>query len=598
MKIVFISYDFIRNGYPEMPYSIAVLIAAIKTHQCLQEFKTEHHSINLSQLFFETENNNQEVLNKVCEQNSLLAQRYTSEASHIAIGVNAWSSLYVKDLLQKLKGVNYSGKIILGGYEITALSDQALAIEYPEATFFIRGYAEQVLCKILLNDISVEERFFIGTTDTLQIISPYQTKVLAPKTKAYLETKRGCPHKCSFCEWGNSKICKKVLYIDLDHVKKDLFILEKAGVKHINVLDGTFNIGKNYPEILRAIFKLTNAHVTLQCHFKNLDQNQKSEEFIQLCHDYRDRITLELGVQTIIKSEDLLIGRNNKIEKIEKGINLLNKHKINYSVSIIYGIPGQTKESFMETINWLLMRNCFNICAYPLRIPRNSNIYEKKQEYEVAELYNQDNVKTVVSSNSFTIADFEKMTNYSKILSKQQTRIDYLETVENLIFYILEVNSQNSTYEIVEITQRQCLGLDMRRIIRILTAWSDFKPELKDEAFKIRERLLSEMGNSEFDVTDLLPYFYDEAKSKKMFDQLNEIAKIQETILRIFAQCDYKNEDFMKAMKSHPLTSDFEEDLLYLLLPQGAWYYIDEWGKTFSAERQVLDNGIFIIFKK
>ncbi len=597
MKIVFISYDFIRDGYPEMPYSIAVLIAAIKTHQSLQGFKTEHHSINLSNLFSATKNNNQEVLDKVRKQNSSLVKRYSGEASHIAIGVNAWSSLYVKDLLQKLKDVNYSGNIILGGYEITALSNQQLAIEYPEGTFFIRGYAEQVLCKILLNEICEGERFFTGTTENLKVVSPYQTKVLAPKVKAYLETKRGCPHKCGFCEWGNSKICKKTIYIDLEHVNKDLVILKKTGVEHVNVLDGTFNIGSNYTEVLRAILKLTNANITLQCHFKTLEGKKNSSEFIQLCCENKNRITLEFGVQTIIPSEELIIGRENDHEKIKSGIELLNKHKINYSVSIIYGIPGQTKESFMKTIDWLLQRNCYNIFAYPLRIARNSVLYDKRQEHNVEEGYNQDLVKTVCSSNSFSMEDLKTMTSYSNILIRQQRTIDFLDPKESLIFYILEANSFEGRYEIIEITQRLSLKLNLRLIASLLTTWSDFKPEMKEEAHEIREELLSRMDNSDYNVTALLPYFYDQAKSKRMFDQLAVIASNQEIILRIFAQCDPKNENFMKAMKAHPLTKDFDDELLYLFQMQGAWNYFDKQGNTFYTERQVIENGIILVFK-
>ena len=51
-----------------------------------------------------------------------------------------------------------------------------------------------------------------------------------------LETTRGCPYKCVFCEWGggiNTKIYKK----DVSIVKRDVLALKKAGYRDA-YLDG------------------------------------------------------------------------------------------------------------------------------------------------------------------------------------------------------------------------------------------------------------------------------------------------------------------------------------------------------------------------
>jgi len=54
-----------------------------------------------------------------------------------------------------------------------------------------------------------------------------------------IETTRGCPYKCVFCEWGggiNTKIYKK----DLDIVKRDIVALKKAGYRDAYLTDANF----------------------------------------------------------------------------------------------------------------------------------------------------------------------------------------------------------------------------------------------------------------------------------------------------------------------------------------------------------------------
>ena len=54
-----------------------------------------------------------------------------------------------------------------------------------------------------------------------------------------LETTRGCPYKCVFCEWGggiNTKIYKK----DVSIVKRDILALKKAGYRDAYLTDANF----------------------------------------------------------------------------------------------------------------------------------------------------------------------------------------------------------------------------------------------------------------------------------------------------------------------------------------------------------------------
>ncbi|MBK6965073.1 MAG: hypothetical protein IPH20_14325 [Bacteroidales bacterium] len=87
----------------------------------------------------------------------------------------------------------------------------------------------------------------------------------------------------------------------------------------------------------------------------------------------------------------------------------MEENQIDYEVSIIYAIPGQTVESFIDTIEFLIEQGCRNIKAYPLRIPKNSILECRKEDFKVKESKNSMNIPSVISSNSFSSEQREDM---------------------------------------------------------------------------------------------------------------------------------------------------------------------------------------------
>lgn len=56
-----------------------------------------------------------------------------------------------------------------------------------------------------------------------------------------METTRGCPYSCAFCEWGGG-IGTKVIKKDIDIVKRDLLALRKAGFDNTYLNDANFGM--------------------------------------------------------------------------------------------------------------------------------------------------------------------------------------------------------------------------------------------------------------------------------------------------------------------------------------------------------------------
>jgi radical SAM superfamily enzyme YgiQ (UPF0313 family) len=414
-SIIFISFDIRKDDYPSMSYSIAALAASISK----ENHSYSHYSIDL-QHSLEEKLNKESILDIVTKKLQVNIN-YFQKFDFIAISLTSWTIEYCIAFLQML--YDYQGKVILGGYEVTSRTAENLVSAFPRADYFIKGYAEKALKNILNDNTKYESNVITDQIESSDIISPYLTGILATSSKKiHWETKRGCPYKCGFCEWGNST--NKVVYINPEQLSDEITLFSKSTINEINILDGTFNLGNSYLDIFSRLLDLKDVKITCQAKFEKL-LKQDGVKFLELCKKASDRVHLEFGLQTIHKEEMETIGRDNDIIKIEKVLRLLKLNNIDYEVSIIYAIPGQTVESFIDTIEFLITRGCKNIKAYPLSIPKNSVMESQKIDNCIIEGKNKYNVFSVISNNSFPVEQRKDMDNIASRLNNGELFTDF-----------------------------------------------------------------------------------------------------------------------------------------------------------------------------
>lgn len=427
--ILFISFDAPRPDYQPMPYGIATLIAAVQN----AGFTASHYQINIESILTRRHNTSEyvgpikserfkdylnEIKNLVNKQIEDVVP-WIFRFKHVAFTYTRWSKDYCEQAAEILWMNGYvkeptetGGIIIFGGYEITAYNDIQLA-QLDMAHYFIRGYGEKSIIKILKgeegkklesNSSCPYHRVFEEKICDEDIVSPYLTGVLNTLTrKVYWETKRGCPCRCGFCEWGAQSKIERNPIVELsweNRLIKEIELFAKSGVEEINILDGTFNYKKNYIKILRYILEQTDLKVVCQSRFEFLE-----EDYLDLCENYKERIHLEFGIQTIHKQEMVTIGRDNKCDIVLEKMDLLNSKKIAYEISIIYAIPGQTMRSFIDTIEFCIINGCKKIKAFPLQISANSELAKQPQLYTTKQEHADTLVKSVHSSESFDEED-------------------------------------------------------------------------------------------------------------------------------------------------------------------------------------------------
>ncbi len=147
------------------------------------------------------------------------------------------------------------------------------------------------------------------------------------------------------------------------------------------MVDATFNSGKNYIEILQTLIEYNyQGKIALQCRPEMI-----TTKFLDIIEklNLTATVVLELGLQSIHKSEQTLIGRPSNMKSIKRVLNELTERNIEIEISLICGLPNQTIASFLAPIGFCHQNKVPVIHAFPLMLLRGTVLYDKKQELKL-----------------------------------------------------------------------------------------------------------------------------------------------------------------------------------------------------------------------
>ncbi|MDP2386570.1 MAG: radical SAM protein [Bacteroidota bacterium] len=404
-KALVVSYNIVRDGEEAIPLSIASIMAYVKSDpEYGFKFEVDHLPFNL---LVEKEN--------LSEFGNCFKNISLNDYQFIAISCFVWNEYLINPLMKYLRYAGYKNKIILGGSQITYANKEQLRTEYPDCDIFISSYAEKSFLEVLKNED--EKKFYYNSAlDFTCVPSPYLTGTLPMEQGHKMirwETKRGCPFKCSFCAHRNLEN-GRVHYMQLEKAFSELALFKQKEIKRINVLDPIFNMGNHYLEIMKEIdrLKFTNTNFTYQSKIELLTKRDGSE-FLNLIE--KTNAHLELGLQTIIPEEYEVIERKNNTKTIEEQLEVLNKRNISFEVSLIYGLPNQTLDSFKRSIEFVQNKGCKKITAWPLMLLKGTPLFFERDKWNLKEEVIGDfDIPVVTSSATFNKDEWFEMEEVAK----------------------------------------------------------------------------------------------------------------------------------------------------------------------------------------
>jgi radical SAM superfamily enzyme YgiQ (UPF0313 family) len=354
----------------------------------------------------------------------------TNESTDVALGAYIWNEKSLQMILNQIRKYNFPGRIILGGPQIS-YTKANLEKYYPQADVFIRGYGETALVDYMKEQIKTKypevkgihyaggiDKSQSAKTNFDQLPSPFLNKIIPNQKFLRWETQRGCPFSCSFCQHRESANLKR-RHFQFTRIAQEIEWLchRETLVQDLNIVDPTFNSGPNYIDILYELIKYKySGKIALQTRLEMV----KSEFIDAVCKlNETAMIVLEFGLQTIHRNEQKFIDRPSNMTKISEILNIIHNKSIECEVSLIFGLPGQTLDSFKTSIEYCQRHNVKVIHAFPLMLLRGTPLYEQKEKFNLIESdegvcdeidrVQQYGIKHVVSSSTFSYDDWRKM---------------------------------------------------------------------------------------------------------------------------------------------------------------------------------------------
>lgn len=402
-NVLFVSFDLIRPGEIGKSLAVGSILSYLKSHDGIQQRMKFHH-VSINSLTLNGKSGTLSI-------EPFLYEFDLSTFEFVAISAYIWNEYLVNDFIKALRIRGFIGKVILGGYQITYSNQKELPVHYPDIQIFISGFAEESLKELFLMETIFKFPYFLNLPVDFSIMpSPYLTEEIEIPLGASmirLETKRGCPYRCSFCAHRDLS-SNKVFKHPLEKVFHELSLIKEREVKKVNILDPIFNSGKEYLDVMNEINRInSNSTFALQSRFENI-KGSSGDQFLGYCE--KGNYHLEFGLQTADLIESQFINRKNNNVLIEQALNSLNEREISFEVSLIYGLPGQTLDSFKRSVDFVLSKGCKSVKAFPLMLLRGTELYFQKEEWEIKEeILGDFNIPLVTSSKTFSRSDWQQM---------------------------------------------------------------------------------------------------------------------------------------------------------------------------------------------
>jgi putative methyltransferase len=218
----------------------------------------------------------------------------------------------------------------------------------------------------ILNDTS-QPHFFTGEASVPSKFdhSPYadQFEILdrlvsgkGQSMMATLETTRGCPYACNYCDWGSATM-SKVRRFDLERVEKDIDILAVLGVGLVFLADANFGIlprdlniadyladvrtRTGFPSYLHYCTAKNNPDRTVEISEKLFNSNLVREHWLAVQHTDDD-------VLRIADRSNISAGKYREVAT------KLTQSGIPCFVQLILGMPGDTVEKWKTCLGTLM----------------------------------------------------------------------------------------------------------------------------------------------------------------------------------------------------------------------------------------------------
>ena len=368
----------------------------------------------------------------------------------VGLSSYVWNVAYNEALAKEIKRRYPECKLIIGGAETPNKSENFFA-DKPYVDYLIHQEGEISFTGLLQSFVGLKDEETVpgisinrnGKTlmtgpsqrimDLSEVPSPYTMGLFDHLDEMYpgkiwnavIETNRGCPFMCTFCDWGGTTF-SKVKKFGLERIQEELDWMGRNKIEMLTNTDANFGIFKDrdmeITDMLIATKKKYGFPVLFDTNWSKNATVQLVDMAVKLMEsDMMRRFTMALQStnQDVLKNIKRV---NLKEEAMTKVAETAFANDMSVNTELIIGLPGETWESWTQGLCDLLSRDII-VEAYPVTILQNSEMNEPgyKEKHGITQV-------TLKSYFSNIVDEYQETLTGTKDLPEEQMKKLWLWT--------------------------------------------------------------------------------------------------------------------------------------------------------------------------
>lgn len=481
---------------------------------------------------------------------------------------SVWNYEYNKVMAQSIKKEYPFCYIVFGGHSVSPNADDLNKYSYVD--FLTHRFGEESTKALLLELIGNMNFYSIpnisfrdsdtGVVTTHNVPqkdedypSPYLEGIFDDilndgfAFSAILETNRGCPNSCSYCDWGSLK--SKVRLIPMKRVKEEIGWFVKHKIEFVFCADGNFCLFPRDKEIAEYVVECKKKYgypkIFRVCFTKNkLDMVYEiGTMFLSNGLDKAQTLSFQSMNEEALKN----IGRKNiSTEMFKQLMKKYNSTNVATFSELILGLPGETYETFCSGVSTLLNGGQhFSFMVYPCELLPNS---EMAQKWYI-EKYKIKSTKVPFKLVHTIDGESEEITEYGDYVTSTYS-MNTSDWIRSLIFskYVQALHCLGLLRAVAIFYRYEC-GIDYDVFYNKFIEFSKEKSSgvLNAVYNKINKLcqgviLLKNEFVTTCDLTENMLWDFDEFVFLEFYKEFDEFYQETEKFLKSIAECKYSDE--------------------------------------------------------
>jgi len=462
-NIYFFQFNFNYGNEVFIPYSIGLLWSYVKS------FKEICENYTSKQFIFMRESPEKIVLN-------------LDKPNVCALSCYTWNWEINVEVSRLIKEKFPNCLIVFGGPHIP--DDMTYFFDkYPFVDITVHGEGEITFHEILKENIKpnsqIDFKKILGLTfnnktkkitsfirrdrikDINNIPSPYLSGVFEEIIKLpynfqpIWETNRGCPYKCTYCDWGSSFVTKLKSF-DIKRLEKEIHWFGENKLGFIFGADANFGILERDLDLAKML-SIEKEKSGFPCQFRVAFAKNSSNrvfEIAKVLNKAKMDKGITLSVQSLDKEVLTTVKRKNlKFDSLTNFFIGYQKAGIPTYTELIMALPGESYNSFKEGIDKLFEAGIQNSlivydCVVLPNAPMNDKQYKKEHLVATTKMpiflnhslpgdnFTQEYEEVITSTRSMPKNDYRKANIFSWIVQTCHT----LNLTQFISIYLYEIH--------------------------------------------------------------------------------------------------------------------------------------------------------------